>query len=364
MSKKKRNKKSKPLLKNKSNKAEISSSNSILPFWNTYVAKCFGPLLIGITTAIMAWWSWGKWCDPMVDFGRELYVPWQITIGKTLYTDIAYFNGPLSPYFNSIWFSLFGVHLRSILFINFLILACILFFSYKMLKEIGSRTGATLGCLVIITVFAFAKYHFIGGYNFIAPYSHEMTHGLLLSFMGIWCLSTYQRQNKRYLIFFLGVFLGLVFLTKAEFAVAAVFSTITGFLLLLWFQKEPWKYNVIKLTLFLLGIIMSLLIAFLLLYTRMSASNAMTGLLGSWIGIVKADLREMIFYRQLMGADNLVGNVKTMFVSFGLLVLVYVPAVTFSLMNQLSKKQDAIIGLILLAGTILASIFFINFLVS
>ncbi|MBW1848436.1 MAG: hypothetical protein JRJ27_15155, partial [Deltaproteobacteria bacterium] len=38
--------------------------------------------------------------------------------------------------------------------------------------------------------------------------------------------------------------------------------------------------------------------------------------------------------------------------------------VTFSLMNQLSKKQDAIIGLILLAGTILASIFFINFLVS
>ena len=36
----------------------------------------------------------------MIDFGRELYVPWQLNEGKALYRDIAYFHGPFSPYLN------------------------------------------------------------------------------------------------------------------------------------------------------------------------------------------------------------------------------------------------------------------------
>ena len=47
--------------------------------------------------------------DPVVDFGRELYVPWRITQGDVLYQDIAYFNGPLVPYINAAIFAVFGV---------------------------------------------------------------------------------------------------------------------------------------------------------------------------------------------------------------------------------------------------------------
>ena len=54
-------------------------------------------------------WSWGKWLHPVVDFGRELYVPWQMLEGKALYRDLSYFNGPLSPLVNAVGFSLAGV---------------------------------------------------------------------------------------------------------------------------------------------------------------------------------------------------------------------------------------------------------------
>ena len=57
-----------------------------------------GPILVAAAFVALAVWSWQKWPDVLVDFGRELYVPWQLASGKRLYLDIAYFNGPLSPW--------------------------------------------------------------------------------------------------------------------------------------------------------------------------------------------------------------------------------------------------------------------------
>lgn len=57
-----------------------------------------GPALVSVSFLALSVWTWRKWPDLLVDFGRELYVPWQLTTGKVLYVDIAYFNGPLSPY--------------------------------------------------------------------------------------------------------------------------------------------------------------------------------------------------------------------------------------------------------------------------
>src|SRR5687768_5447393 len=73
--------------------------------------------------ALLMWWSWRKWPDPMIDFGRELYVPWQIVQGKVLYRDIASLFGPLSPYVNALWFKLFGVSLTTLIAANLAILA-------------------------------------------------------------------------------------------------------------------------------------------------------------------------------------------------------------------------------------------------
>jgi hypothetical protein len=56
--------------------------------------------------------------DIQVDFGRELYVPWRISEGDHLYSDIAYFNGPLSAHWNALCFVIFGVGLKTLKIVN------------------------------------------------------------------------------------------------------------------------------------------------------------------------------------------------------------------------------------------------------
>ena len=79
------------------------------------------PVAIGVLTLLqiaLIWWSWGRWLDPLIDFGRELYLPWQITDGRVLYRDLASFNGPLSPYVNALWFAIGGTSLRTLVIAN------------------------------------------------------------------------------------------------------------------------------------------------------------------------------------------------------------------------------------------------------
>ena len=130
---------------------------------------------------ILAWWSWRKWPDPLIDFGRELYVPWRITQGAVLHRDIASLFGPLSPYVNALWFRLFGVSLTTLIFCNLAILAAVLAGLYHLVRLSADRLAATLVTLSVMLLFGFSQYVAVGNYNFVTPYSHETTHGLALS---------------------------------------------------------------------------------------------------------------------------------------------------------------------------------------
>ncbi|NOT27201.1 MAG: hypothetical protein HOP16_13980 [Acidobacteria bacterium] len=134
-----------------------------------------------MAAVVMLWWTWGTWPDLFIDFGRELYLPWQITEGKVLYRDLASFNGPLSPYVNAAWFRLFGVGLWSLVVGNVLIAAGLTVMLYKLLMEIGGRASAIVGGLIFVVVFWCAQLSATGNFNFITPYSHELTHGIALS---------------------------------------------------------------------------------------------------------------------------------------------------------------------------------------
>src|SRR5262245_41248360 len=82
-----------------------------------------GPAALAALFVILVAWSWRKWGDVFVDFGHELYIPWQLSEGRVLYRDIAYFMGPLSQYFNALMFAVFGVSLTTLIFVNLAILA-------------------------------------------------------------------------------------------------------------------------------------------------------------------------------------------------------------------------------------------------
>ena len=157
--------------------------------------RLLGPVLIAAATAAMVYWSWGTWPDVIVDFGRELYTPWQLSEGQVLYRDVAHFNGPLSPYINALWFRLFGVGLRTLVVANLAIFGVLLYLCYSLLVQLGSRTSATLACLVFVFVFAFSRYTIAGNYNYLCPYSHEATHGLTLAVASFYFLALFARQT-------------------------------------------------------------------------------------------------------------------------------------------------------------------------
>ena len=82
----------------------------------------FGLLGLYAMTAGLLMLTWRCWPDVIIDFGRELYVPWRLSEGDVLYTDIAYFNGPISPYFNAMMFHWFGASLTTLVMTNVVLL--------------------------------------------------------------------------------------------------------------------------------------------------------------------------------------------------------------------------------------------------
>src|SRR4051794_25520276 len=103
--------------------------------------------------------TWRKWPDVVTDFGAQLYLPWQLSIGRVLYLDIPYLTGgPLSQYYHALLFKLFGVSLLTVVMANLLLTAVLLVLIYRRFKHASDAWTATMICLGIILVFAFNQY--------------------------------------------------------------------------------------------------------------------------------------------------------------------------------------------------------------
>ncbi|HVT89103.1 MAG TPA: glycosyltransferase family 39 protein [Tepidisphaeraceae bacterium] len=260
----------------------------------------FHVCVLAVTFLIMLAWTWLGWPDPLVDFGRELYVPWQLAQGKVLYRDIAYFNGPFSPYFNSLLFRLFGESLRTIVLANLILLAGLTWMIWRLIEQTSDAMTATVACVVLLTVFSFVQFVGIGNYNFVTPYSHEMTHGIVLSFAAMTCLSRFIDKRRAVFATLTGISLGLVFLTKAEVFLAAALAIGIGLAL----SKPPVK----SLVGFAVGFIAPPIIAIVTMAQAMSLGQALHGVLGSWVYVFDSNIRNMYFYRGIMGTLDLRRN--------------------------------------------------------
>jgi hypothetical protein len=192
--------------------------------------------LHALTFAGLLAWSWRKWPDPLVDFGRELYIPWQITEGKVLFRDIASLFGPLSPYVNALWFRLFGMSLMSIALCNCAILAGTIGGIYHLLNASTDRVAAASATLTGVLLFGFSQYLDVGNYNFITPYAHEATHGLALSVAALVAFYHSVASRRTWLAFVSGLCAGLVLLTKPEIAGALGASIVVGIAYIVWLQ--------------------------------------------------------------------------------------------------------------------------------
>jgi hypothetical protein len=119
--------------------------------------------------------SYGRWLDPIIDTGRDLYIPEQIARGAKLYRDIRYQYPPLAPYLLALITGAIGHSLVS----------------YMGIGIAQSMTIATSLWIALrrplpafAAVLSFAAISFCGastwGANFIFPYSYGATFGMAL----------------------------------------------------------------------------------------------------------------------------------------------------------------------------------------
>jgi len=254
-------------------------------------------LTIVASGLLMLVWTWRTWPDVLVDFGRELYVPWRLAHGEVLYRDVAYFNGPLSPYVNALWFRLFGTSLLTLVVANLAITAGIAWLLFGLLAEIGGRFAATVAGVVFLTTFAFAELAGIGNYNFVCPYSHELTHGVALALVALACVARWQRTGRRSAVVAAGVAVGLTFLTKPEVFLAAAPATAVGLALA---RRFTWR----ALLDFVAAAVVPTIVAGLALAVAIGPGEALRGVLGAWPSVVRGDVASNEFYRSGMGVAH------------------------------------------------------------
>jgi len=280
-----------------------------------------------------------------VDFGRELYVPWQLTTGKVLYVDIAYFNGPLSPYLNSLWFRLFGVSITTLIFVNLAILAAITFLIYTIFCDACDRTTATTASLTFVCVFGFSQHVSVGNYNFVTPYSHELTHGIGFTVGMIFLFSRYVRYRQLHVIILAGLFLGLVFLTKAEVFLAAAAAAAVGLGLLEVSSRSLGRRTGVASLAFVGATLLPIASFIAFLSVQMSATQALRGVAGTWTALLMSNVTMNPFYRLSMGLSDPGTNLLMMVrASAGIALLAGAVAVADAA-RGLQKTRKTVAGL-------------------
>jgi hypothetical protein len=278
----------------------------------------------------MAGWSWGQLVEIQIDFGREIYLAWQLATGKRLYVDLAYYYGPLSPYFNALLFDLFGVGLRTLMVGNLVIAGLITVVLYLLFRGWADAFAETIASLVFPLLFACGSYGPPKIFQYICPYSHSATHGLLIGLVSILLAGRVNRAPTRRNAFLCGLAIGLAFLTKPELFVAAGVAVLIGLGLTVW-QHHLTRWRALGLVAaWLAGSVLVGLAAFIALGLKMPSRTALLGVLGSWPYI--RNQADTFYYQRVLGTDrigpNLIAMLRALFWYGALLMLLalYVPA--------------------------------------
>ncbi len=285
-----------------------------------------GLAVVAVAFVAAAAVSWRKWPDVIIDFGLQLYLPWRIDQGAVLYRDLHYLaGGPLSQYFNALLFKIFGVSFRTLIFANLAITAALLVLIYRRFLAAADRWTATTIGLAIVLVFAFNEYQVVGNYNYIAPYSHELFHGLVLSILAIALLSDWvDKQQFRYALL-AGFCFGLVFLTKPEIFAALAAGAATAFIL---FQVTRGRMDfLVKSTAMFLAAAVVPVLGFFLFFLRVEdwrASWYATAF--AWAPLWQTPVAKSPFYLWCTGLDAPAFHLRQMVIHFfcvALLVALY-----------------------------------------
>jgi hypothetical protein len=246
--------------------------------------------------------TWRKWPDLLVDFGEQLYLPWRISTGSVLYRDVMYLTGgPLSQYYHALLFKLFGVSFLTLIVSNLAIGLGLLLLMYRRFLACSDTSTAATICLGVTLVLAFAQYSDIGNYNFIAPYCHEVWHGVVLSIVAISFLASWLEKRRPIFAICSGFCAGLVFMTKPDVFIALMLAFAAASILAA-------KHNGIgaasKLFFWSFGSSILPVLGFLLYFHQFESWQASARSVAfAWVPLLTTSVSNEVFYKWCMGLD-------------------------------------------------------------
>ncbi|MGE4609643.1 MAG: hypothetical protein AAEJ52_23145 [Myxococcota bacterium] len=313
------------------------------------IAPLFG--LVGLAWFLFAR-NWAAWTNPLVDFGRELYIPWRIVEGQVLYRDIAYLDGPLAPYWNALCFTLFPVEIRTLEMANIAVIAGVSALIFALLQRLIGLEGphplerrivASTGVAFFLCIFAVNLLGTGGNMNWVAPYSHGITHGVALSLLSIWLLMRHLESGRTIDLSLAGFALGLCALTKPEVFAAAGISIGVGMLVSLRTPPPGAGPPLQRLVVLACSAMLPGIAAVGLLALAMPVTDALVGVLGGWSHLAGSDVQTLHFYRWVMGIDEPAENLIQMAIAAGVWASVLVPAFVVSIRLKNRRLRDLLV---------------------
>ncbi len=174
-------------------------------------------VLVGIAATWAFLQSYQKWLDPIIDTGRDLYIPGELLNGKKLYRDIVYVYPPLTPYLLGFLTWPFGNGLSVYAAIGTGVSALIGGALYVIARMTVNPTGAGICSLLFVTLNFTAPW-----FNFVFPYSYAATFGeaFYLLYLGFILAYLFVERSGFYYLLAL-TFALLAAWTKIELAFAA-----------------------------------------------------------------------------------------------------------------------------------------------
>ena len=272
----------------------------------------YGDLLwIGLIVVVATWaflQSYQKWLEPIIDVGRDLYIPGELLEGKKLYRDILYIYPPLTPYLLSYITWIFGDGLSIYTVISVTVSAIVMGALYFTARLTIHPIAAGIASLLFVTL------NFTGvsswGWNYIFPYTYAATFGMALFLLYLASMIVYLFVKQRSCYYFLAFAFGLLAAwAKIEYTFAVVVTLIVISVV----HKLPLRYLLYSL---LIGSVSFVAVSFIL-------RNTSAGHHWLWDNILPhfllANPIASAFFAQILGVDEL--SERIMDIAFGVLFI-------------------------------------------
>jgi hypothetical protein len=165
--------------------------------------------------------SWGRWGEIVIDWGRELEIAHQLAEGRA-FADLFYWYGPVAPYLNALLFTIFGVRtgvLQGAGLASLLVMAGLL---WAIAHRLAGSLAAALAATAFVSLCAFGHYYVNDVFNWVTPYAYPATYGMVLATASLYALLRHAGESgTRWLTISL-VLLAPALVTKIEPALAVL----------------------------------------------------------------------------------------------------------------------------------------------